>query len=159
IGSVVGELPQRPETGADTRAVTPGRIAEPLASSPEAAPASQLVALREDTPGAWSPDDPLGIVIFGRILDESGHDVDGSVWFEHDEYGGRSGLGDFRGRPTDLPGFIVRGLRPGTWRVTARAEPFLPFEGQIELGPTPTRLRYDVVLKRSTLTFVKFRTP
>lgn len=119
----------------------------------DAAASSRASVLRDDAATAWSPDDPLGIVIFGRILDESGNDIEGGVRFESEQWPSRSGDTE-KGL-----GFVARGLRPGAWTVGATAPACVPFESQIELGASPIRLRYDIALRKATITFVKFRTP
>lgn len=123
----------------------------------EAEAAYRLAALvrtpRAESGTTSSSSDPVGIVVYGRVVDESGVDIRGaSIDFE-DENGttcAANAADDWQ---------VAYGLHPGTWTVRATAWAFKPFKADIVLSAVSSRFRYDVVLSRSTIAFVRFETP
>jgi hypothetical protein len=101
----------------------------------------------------WSADDPVGIIVHGKVVDEAGNGIEMASVALEDSVGESASCDTARNGT-----FVIHGLHPGTWSVWVEAAAFAKFEAELALADAATRYRQDVVLRRSTLVFVAIQT-
>jgi hypothetical protein len=156
--------------GSDTPSTSgPGqeaaRAGDPSPDSPvdpeRLSPLPTLAFVEEDET-AWTSDDPPGILLFGRVVDEQGMPVSGGSVRVTDPEGKQlsAAIGtDSPHSPESAGVYSLPGLSPGAWRFTCKVDDYYAFESELDLDPSEARRRLDVTLERTVFLKVKVTTP
>jgi len=142
-GSTAAEGGARAE---ETRSRAPGDGDEGSRTAPGGAPEPAAA-------GAPAPD-PLGVLVYGSILDREGERVEkGRLAFECEDGTTRSGS-------IGAPGsYSALGLAAGTWRLSISCPGHYPLDEELAIPAGVERHRHDVTLERAVVLCVRFVTP
>ena len=141
----------------------PARRATALTQRPADVPPASAnpldVARQPIVTRASTPDEALGVIVFGTVRSESGEPLDqSSVNFTPKDPkmapAGRSGLHV----STNKGGYAIHGLRPGKWKTLVRGRGYNDTAGEVKIEATATQ-RVDLVAKKAYIVAVKLRTP
>jgi len=128
--------------------------AEPTPEAPPSAAPAPVAEPESPTPvAAYSPEDPVGIVVYGSVRAPDGTLVAES-WI-----GARADERTFRRAPVTEGSFSLAGLRPGSWVISCELPGVGRAEKAMELAASVPLVRLDLVLEESTLVFVRFVCP
>jgi len=100
--------------------------------------------------------DPLGVVLFGAVLDELGQPVSDELVRAQVRLQGPGG--SVRSCQVTDATFSFAGLRAGPWSLNLDMEGFLPLAMELDLQPGEPR-RQDLLLSRAVVLPVRIRTP
>jgi hypothetical protein len=160
--------PPRTDPGTESRrGAVPSAADEDLGPSslrPRRRPAAQQTDTRspinpkpyaEPDDVAFSADDPVGIMLFGKVTTSDGRPLkdDVSVSVEDPD------TGDWRNSQVKASSYALTGLRPGDWNISCRNAGYKEFKQPVQLDAAHPRQRLDLVFEPCTVLKVKVVTP
>jgi hypothetical protein len=103
----------------------------------------------------FSPDDPVGIMLFGKVTTADGKPPKDEVHvsIEDDE------TGDWRSSQVKSAAYAISGLRPGAWNLVFRNRGYREIRQTLKLEATSPRQRLDLVVTPCATLKVKIVTP
>lgn len=107
------------------------------------------------TPEQYTPEDPVGLVVYGAVLDPGGKPLERARLRLTSLASGRGLNATFYKNS----GYAVTGLQPGPWRISVTATGYHPISRTIQLAPSPARVRLDFHVRSAVKVDVAVRTP
>jgi len=132
------------------------------AASPPVAPVPAPAPPTDPTPpadgaGAAAAADPMGTILYGRVVDEVGQPVT-EGWISFSNPAANKQVAQVSLSTRD-PCFAVAGLAPGDVTFRTRVTGYKEASGTITIPPGTAQLRHDVVLTKSWEILVRILTP
>jgi hypothetical protein len=104
---------------------------------------------------AFSPDDPVGIMLYGKVTTADGKAPKEGVYvsMEDDE------TGEWLGSEVKSGAYAISGLRPGAWNLVSRNAGYRELRQSVRLSADRPRQRLDLVIQPCAIVKVKLLTP